>query len=160
MKYFKKLALAVALAAAGTCSAATSFDEMAGTDITISSAGEYEFTGTWGAQNQDIWSFSLDAGLLFNEGGIVAFKYGKSGVSNPVFTGSFDGVNFTANGQVQLIAVPSLSTHTLVLDAPAATGAAYAGYFTVTAVPEPETYAMFLAGLGIMGALARRRKPA
>lgn len=28
---------------------------------------------------------------------------------------------------------------------------------TVTAVPEPETYAMFLAGLGLMGAVARRR---
>ena len=27
-------------------------------------------------------------------------------------------------------------------------------------VPEPETYAMFLAGLGIMGAMARRRKQA
>ncbi len=27
------------------------------------------------------------------------------------------------------------------------------------AVPEPETYAMFLAGLGLMGAIARRRRP-
>lgn len=30
----------------------------------------------------------------------------------------------------------------------------------VTAVPEPETYAMLLAGLGLMGAVARRRKQA
>ncbi|MEO7107844.1 MAG: choice-of-anchor C family protein [Rhodoferax sp.] len=29
---------------------------------------------------------------------------------------------------------------------------------SVTAVPEPETYAMMLAGLGLMGAIARRRK--
>ncbi len=29
---------------------------------------------------------------------------------------------------------------------------------SVTAVPEPETYAMLLAGLGLMGAIARRRK--
>ena len=28
----------------------------------------------------------------------------------------------------------------------------------VTSVPEPETYAMLLAGLGVMGAMARRRK--
>ena len=30
---------------------------------------------------------------------------------------------------------------------------------SVTAVPEPETYAMLLAGLGLMGSIARRRKP-
>jgi hypothetical protein len=28
----------------------------------------------------------------------------------------------------------------------------------VAAVPEPESYAMFLAGLGLMGFIARRRK--
>lgn len=31
------------------------------------------------------------------------------------------------------------------------------GYLSVTAVPEPESYAMLLAGLGLMGAIARRR---
>ena len=30
----------------------------------------------------------------------------------------------------------------------------------VAAAPEPETYAPMLAGLGVLGALARRRKPA
>lgn len=34
----------------------------------------------------------------------------------------------------------------------------FVGSLPVTAVPEPETYAMFLAGLGIMGVVARRRK--
>ena len=33
----------------------------------------------------------------------------------------------------------------------------YHGTITVTAVPEPETYALLLAGLGLMGTIARRR---
>jgi hypothetical protein len=32
------------------------------------------------------------------------------------------------------------------------------GAFTVTAVPEPESYAMLLAGLGLLGVAARRRR--
>lgn len=32
--------------------------------------------------------------------------------------------------------------------------------FSVTPVPEPESYAMFLAGMGILGAVARRRRAA
>ena len=34
----------------------------------------------------------------------------------------------------------------------------YGGYYTVTAVPEPETYAMFLAGLGALALIASRRR--
>jgi len=34
-------------------------------------------------------------------------------------------------------------------------GGVYAG--AIAAVPEPETYAMLLAGLGLMGAVVRRR---
>ena len=34
----------------------------------------------------------------------------------------------------------------------------YSGSLTVTAVPEPETYALMLAGLGAIGFVARRRK--
>ncbi len=34
----------------------------------------------------------------------------------------------------------------------------YSGNLTVTAVPEAETYAMLLAGLGLLGFVARRRK--
>ncbi len=36
-------------------------------------------------------------------------------------------------------------------------GSLYSGSITVAAVPEPESYAMLLAGLGVMGAIAVRR---
>jgi PEP-CTERM motif-containing protein len=36
--------------------------------------------------------------------------------------------------------------------------ATYSGTMAVSAIPEPETYAMMLAGLGLMGFIARRRK--
>jgi hypothetical protein len=39
-------------------------------------------------------------------------------------------------------------------------GGAFGGDLAVAAVPEPETYGMLLAGLGVVGFLARRRKAA
>lgn len=36
-------------------------------------------------------------------------------------------------------------------------GGLYSGSISVSAIPEPETYAMLLAGLGIIGAIVRRR---
>lgn len=39
-------------------------------------------------------------------------------------------------------------------------GAAYSGSINVSPIPEPESYAMLLAGLGVMGAIAARRNKA
>lgn len=62
----------------------------------------------------------------------------------------------------QVISAPS-SPAAFVLNisgTPTTSFAGYHGSITVTAVPEPESYAMLLAGLGLMGAVARRRKAA
>ena len=40
----------------------------------------------------------------------------------------------------------------------AGAGASYTGFLNLSPVPEPETYAMFLAGLGALGLMASRRR--
>jgi PEP-CTERM motif len=55
-------------------------------------------------------------------------------------------------------AVTSTGSHSLVVSGAApGTGATYGGNITV-AVPEPETYALILAGLGVVGFVGRRRR--
>jgi len=52
------------------------------------------------------------------------------------------------------------STITSLVFASSSADAFEAGRFSVTAVPEPETYALLLAGLGALGFVARRRRQA
>ncbi len=58
-------------------------------------------------------------------------------------------VNFTPTGAATMIT-------SLVFSSPNTNAFEIAN---VTAVPEPETYALMLAGLGVLGFVARRRKP-
>jgi hypothetical protein len=72
-------------------------------------------------------------------------------------TGSFGGNAFTGyeyNGVLQL---SGAYTSLTITTAPNENWHGF-NVGTVTAVPEPETYALLLAGLGLVGAIARRRK--
>ncbi|MDI1309682.1 MAG: PEP-CTERM sorting domain-containing protein [Methylotenera sp.] len=105
------------------------------------SVHSYLFTAT--GINTGIWSGS---GSFVNEsvaangmGAVWSFSnpFGNALIKSLSFT-ALPGVCGTAGG-----ACTNQSDYTLI---------------SVSAVPEPETYAMFLAGLGLMGFVARRRK--
>ena len=96
------------------------------------------------------------AGLLNNPDGNTSGLNGDEGVALIIKASAGNAVNFTfgptPSGNYWLV-VQGFTTGT--------TGGAYAGSISVTApvtpVPEPESYAMLLAGLGVMGAIAIRR---
>jgi hypothetical protein len=126
-----------------------------------------------------LWAVFLDdttptgahptASLDFSSGGLgIAFTSLSPLLRQTFFVG--DGLTGTGSGSQQTFLVPTGATRLFlgVLDGTvpnAAPGAAYfnnTGAFTVaydltTPVPEPETYALMLAGLGLVGFAARRR---
>ena len=103
-------------------------------------AGTYDVSGTLSSQNINWTSVDLD------------------GHSWTVLPGStpkkkFAEIDYTGAAPLTLTLIgTTIGT--------AASKVIYSGEITVTAVPEPETYAMLLAGLGVMGAIARRRNKA
>lgn len=56
------------------------------------------------------------------------------------------------------LALSPLNTYTLSVSGSSVGASAYTGNVLLAPVPEPETYAMLLAGLGMMGMIARRRQ--
>lgn len=76
--------------------------------------------------------------------------------------GYADPLNFTvANATISQFASLSSSgspTAYFAADVLLVSGANVGATGAVAAVPEPESYAMLLAGLGVMGAIVRRRK--
>jgi hypothetical protein len=111
-------------------------------------------------------------------------QYGShtlNGVTTPITANSFnatDSVNLTANAvygvglQMTLLLTGGIGTASVYVDPliQIAPGFANASQYSielspgignsVAAIPEPSTYALMLAGLGVLGIVARRRKVA
>ncbi len=78
-----------------------------------------------------------------------------TGMSQASFTGA---TPFTTKS-LSFVASSTLTTLKFTSGATGSSGSVIDNVL-VSAVPEPETYAMLLAGLGLMGVVARRRKQA
>lgn len=105
------------------------------------------FAGTWSAANGGSWSFA-DISTPLSSGSYLA-------------TLSFSGEYGTVSMKTGVYTAPAylITDATLETESGEISGSyQYSASMTpVTAVPEPESYAMLLAGLGLMGAIARRR---
>lgn len=112
-------------------------------NIAIDAAGNvYIIEDRNGAQDDDIW-FAKDInhdGDLLDAGEGLA-RWASNGTPGSEFTGLYFD-KFDANKAYVNIQHPGDGVDRLI---------------QITAVPEPETYAMFLAGLGLVGFAARRR---
>ena len=112
--------------------------------VTISQVGYY-----WNLMNSDPVSTSASTwawgGTNFNDGILESYTTGPGGMDNVTL----------ASGPGDYYVSFVLDTKTLPN---ADTKHPSWGSFHVSVVPEPETYAMMLAGLGLLGFAARRRK--
>ena len=105
------------------------------------------FTSIPGQFNTILATLSLISnpdGILFNSDDKVLNTSSTPGGNSLALTWS------ASSAGSYYVAVGGLSNGTA--------GGIYNGAISVTAVPEPETYAMMLAGLGALGFLARRRR--
>ena len=154
------LALAVTLALASSASFA------AGGPLDLSS-GSAGLQGTPAAGSfADVYTFSLvstvvaSASITSVVNGAQDIDFSSIVISGP--SGSFS-FSLLLGDPVEVWSLSSTTlapgSYTLTLsgtNSPA--GASYGGNLAVSAVPEPETYAMLLAGLGGLGFVVRRRR--
>lgn len=165
----KAVALAAVLAVGS--SGALALDDDLGT-IDSSSAS---FSNTVGSGFTDTWTFSLSslsyvaASLTNVESALGSFATGGiAGLAASTDTFTLTGSPIiSTSGPVTVTtqvlagtAVLSAGSYTLTVSGTGITGssASYGGNIVATPVPEPGTYAMLMAGLGVVGLLVMRRR--
>lgn len=153
-------------------------------DFSVLLAPEFNFVTTGNANSKAVFSFNASGVSVGDIGSIVAAGGGTFAAAAPAANSPFGSFNFGifctscangAPGQQQdpltfkvassvLTDFQFLSTGGIAaffaadLISGSTTGAVGAPGVPVTPVPEPGTYALMLAGLGVMGFMANRRR--
>jgi hypothetical protein len=165
MKFKFAAAAAAALLVVGGPSLAATVNEASFVDGT---AFVYTFSASGLAAGQTFFSFVLDAvdtdfTTFFTPGGQYAVTGDISGSKYSISSVMLDGVAWspTSGSDIDLgtkTVGPTSSLKVDVVGSKTGAGANFSGSLILTPVPEPETYAMMLAGLAAFGFLARRRQ--
>jgi hypothetical protein len=165
MKMIKSFVAAAALMAA----ASSAFATATVVNLTQSASNPLDYTGGFNLVHNGAFTDTFTFTPVFSSSLVSAVltSIGFTSVTDINFTSvKLNGVSLNiVNGLVD-----SASTLTqlnisgplsLVVSGTSGLNASYSGTINVTAaVPEPETYALMLGGLGLVGFAARRRKAA
>jgi len=157
----KSLALAAAIAATSSTAFANdvvdapAFAGLTSTFAALHSAGAFTDTFTFTLPGIT----SANASIITIGAGVADIDFTSATLNSMPLVLTTD-----AGGFVELLYTPSsyavTGPLTLIVKGTSASNASYSGTLNVTAVPEPETVALMLAGLGVMGFVARRRRAA
>jgi hypothetical protein len=179
MNTASKFVLATCIACGGSVASAATFEWVPLGDPTGTALDNYYGysqtnklfgpTSTLGSSFSDTVTFKLSGngptyvpqGFLNNVVGSFGgfLSSGITGVTlTKIGTGLLTDADLSANGYNFSALSPGDYEFTVFGTKPNDSSYRFLGSISVTPVPEPETYAMLLAGLGLMGAIARRRK--
>lgn len=112
----------------------------------------------------DDWNFTIGTHSDVSFSALQTFAVSTGAISNfaGVLVGHGNLASTSSGGNTMLSWIGSLGSGDYTVHVTGMTNlknAAYLGTVSASPAPEPETYAMLLAGLGVVGFVARRRRP-